>query len=236
MIDIRDYKAYLRSHGSHLGEVRKNEADMIMNATFTGDIAFRRVYILSKEEGWHFVDAKFSKHAASSIAKDEVDSYLQFRPKVHYPVGTYVFIPDDTKYELRVSPVSEDEEESEIDVVCPQNNEDPVYDINGKDPLWDGAKNLWMIVGRTDSKQFVQYLVLKCNYKFRWVTGHGDRKELKSCWGCVRNANSYTSGVWNDYENSPLNSKEFSVSLLIAGKPLEPHYHNARMKSLIVMV
>ena len=191
MIDLSDYKKMLRSDGSHLGEVRKNQADMIMNTAFTGDVSYRRVYILSKEEGWHFEDARFSKHAASSIAKDQVDSYLQFRPKVHYPIGTYVFIPDDTKYDLSVSPI--DVEEKEVDNVCPPIENDEVYDINGADPLWDGAKNLWLIVGRNDDKQFVRYLILKCDWKFRWVTGYGDRKQLQSCWGCHKSANSYTS-------------------------------------------
>lgn len=166
MITTSDYKALLASQGSHLGEVRKNRADMIMNATFKGDIGYRQVYILDKEEGWKYTDAKFTKHAASSIQKDEVDSFLQFRPKEHYPVGTYVFIPDDTSYEL---------------------------DINEEDPLWDGAKNLWLIVGRTDNRQFVQYLVLQCNWKLKWIVGYGDQKKLLSCWAVIRNANSYTS-------------------------------------------
>lgn len=206
MITRESYLSALSSKGSHLGEVRKNRSDMIMNATFTGDIGYRKVYILDKDEGWKFTDAKFSKHAASSIVKDTVDSYLQFRPKEHYPVGTYVFIPDDTKYDLTVSPIVP--EEKEIDPVCPPEEEDIVYDINGADPLCDDAKNLWLIVGRTDSRQFVQYLVLQCNWKLRWVVGHGDKKDLYSCWGCVRNANSYTSRFycspyWKQYgENS----------------------------------
>ena len=191
MIDLKDYKQMLSHDGGHLGEVRKNQADMIMNATFTGDISYRRVYILSKEEGWHFEDARFSKHASSSIQKDQVDSYLQFRPKVHYPIGTYVFIPDATNYNLTISPIEVKEEE--VNQVCPTVEEEWDYDIYGTEPLWDGAKNLWLIVGRTDDKQFVRYLVLQCDWKFRWVTGYGDRKQLQSCWGCHKSANSYTS-------------------------------------------
>lgn len=166
MITFDDYKDHLLTKGAHLGEVRKNRADMITNVSFTGDPSYRRVYILDKDEGWKFTDARFSKHAATSIQKDAVDSYLQFRPKEHYPVGTYVFIPDDTSYELN---------------------------INEEDPLCDEAENLWLICGRTDDKQFVHYLVLPCNWKFRWVYGYGDRKRLYSCWGVHRMANSYTS-------------------------------------------
>lgn len=169
MIDRESYKSFLASKGQHLGEVRKNRSDELMNATFTGDIGYRKVYILDKDEGWKYEDAKFSKHAASSLQKDSVDSYLQFRPNVHYPIGTYVFIPDDTSYGLN---------------------------INEEDPLCDEATNLWLIVQRTDSRQFVQYLVLGCDWKFRWVTGHGEKKKLMSCWGCHKSANSYTSGWW----------------------------------------
>lgn len=171
MISFDDYKSHLLTKGAHLGEVRKNRADMITNVSFTGDPSYRKVYILDKDEGWKFTDARFSKHAAASIQKDAVDSYLQFRPKEHYPVGTFVFIPDDTSYEL---------------------------DINMDDPLWDGAKNLWLICGRTDDKQFVHYLVMKCTWKLRWVLGYGDKKKLLSCWCVIKNANSYTSGVWHD--------------------------------------
>lgn len=172
MITLNDYKSLLSSKGDHLGEVRKNRADMIMNATFTGDIGYRKVYILDPVDGWKYTDAKFSRHSLASTSKDGVDSYLQFRPKEHYPIGCFVFIPDDTSYDLN---------------------------INEEDPLWDEAKNLWMIVERTDDRQFVQYLVLKCNWLFKWIVGVGDKKVIEKCWGCVRDAKSYTSGIWNDF-------------------------------------
>lgn len=175
-MQLADYKNYLANKGNHLGEVRKNRSDMIMNATFTGDIGYRKVYILDPENGWHWEDAKFSKHSAASVQKEAVDSYLQFRPKVHYPIGTYVFIPDDTSYELN---------------------------INMDDPLCDEAENLWLIVGRTDSRQFVQYLVMQCDWKLRWVIGYGDKKKLCSCWGLSKNANSYTSSYTAPYVGKP---------------------------------
>lgn len=166
MISLDDYASLLMANGKHLGEVRKTQSDQIMNATFTGDISYRKVYILTPDDGWQFVDAKFSRHVASSIAKDQVDSYLQFRPKVHFPVGCYVFIPDDTSYEMN---------------------------IDLEDPLHGDVSNLWLIVNRNDSKQFVRYLVLKCNWNYRWVYGLNGEKQVFNCWGVARNANSYTS-------------------------------------------
>lgn len=179
MITWNDYKSALSGKGNHLGEIRKNHADMIMNATFTGDIGYRKVYILDPNEGWKYTDAKFSRHSLTSISKDGVDSYLQFRPKEHYPIGCYVFIPDDVSYNLK---------------------------INTDNPLGDDVKNLWLIVGKTDNRQFVQYLVLRCNWNFKWITGIGDEKVVQNCWGCIRNANSYTSGIWVDYRITGLDN------------------------------
>lgn len=191
MITLNDYKSLLSSKGDHLGEVRKNRADMIMNATFTGDIGYRKVYILDPVDGWKYTDAKFSRHSLASTSKDGVDSYLQFRPKEHYPIGCFVFIPDDTSYDL---------------------------DVNEEDPLYDDAKNLWMIVERTDDRQFVQYLVLKCNWLFKWVVGVGDKKVIEKCWGCVRDAKSYTS--CDKYYTARCMGKPYSVFLRICWNPL----------------
>lgn len=179
MITWNDYKSALSGKGNHLGEIRKNHADMIMNATFTGDIGYRRVYILDPAEGWKYTDAKFSRHSLTSISKDGVDSYLQFRPKEHYPIGCYVFIPDDTSYDLK---------------------------INANNPLSGDVKDLWLIVNKTDNRQFVQYLVLRCNWNFKWITGIGDEKVVQNCWGCIRNANSYTGGTWVDYRITALDN------------------------------
>ena len=167
MITLSDYASTLSSRGKNLSQVRKTQSDRIMNITFTDDIGYKRVYILDPDEGWHYTDAKYIKHSNVSIAKDAVDYYLQFRPKEHHPVGTYVFIPDDTSFDLE--------------------------NLNEKYPLNCDVSNLWMIVGRTDANQFVRYMVLKINWKFRWVFGHGDKKKIYNVWACARNANSYTS-------------------------------------------
>lgn len=84
------YKKRLRASGNHMGEALKNQSDMIMNNTFTRDIAYRKCYIDNQP-----VDAKYLVHTYYSISKDAVDYHLQFRPGVHYPIGTYVDIPDD---------------------------------------------------------------------------------------------------------------------------------------------
>lgn len=87
---LESYKKRLQSQGQYMGDALKKQSDMIMDATFTRDIAYRKVLISGKS-----VDAKYLVHTYYTIAKDAVDYHLQFRPGVHYPIGTYVDIPDD---------------------------------------------------------------------------------------------------------------------------------------------
>lgn len=197
MIDLDTYSYYLKSKGRNLAEVRKNQSDKLMNATFLGDVGYKRVYILDPEKGWKYTDAHYSKHSAASIVKDEVDSYLQFRPKEHYPIGTYVFIPDDTDFDL---------------------------DIDEEHPFEGNTRNLWLIVGRNDAKQFVRYLVLRCNWNLKWVVGYGDQKKILNCWCIARNANSYTSCDMRKYIAQLAAFGNIAVySCVYAGTPLEPY-------------
>lgn len=175
----------LTSRGRNLSQARRNQSDMIMNATFTGDTGYKRVYILDPERGWHYEDAKYSKHATVSILKDAVDYYLQFRPKVHYPIGVYVFIPDDT---------SDDIGFKEFEPVDPFQDEG--FDLN----------KLWMIVNKNDDEQFVRYNVLKCNWDFRWICKVHGKMELMHVYSASRNANSYTSGIWNNEVSTQLDN------------------------------
>jgi hypothetical protein len=143
-----------------------------MNNTFTLDPTYKKVYILTKD-GWKWEDAKYQFHSAPSISKDAVDYYLQFRPKVHYPVGSYVIVPDDTDFDINLS-----EEER----------------LNPFSQPIENRSQWWIIVGRDEANAYVRYMILKCDWDFRWIY----KDKLMSCWACSKNANSYTSGVWRD--------------------------------------
>ena len=43
---FEDFKTRMARKGSYMGQVLKNQSDMIMDATFTRDIAFRNCYLL----------------------------------------------------------------------------------------------------------------------------------------------------------------------------------------------
>lgn len=172
MISTKSYLSYLSQNGSNLGNIRKNQSDMIIDQTFTGDPTYKRVYILTKD-GWKFEDAKYQFHTARSILRDDVDFYLQFRPKHHYPIGSYVIVPDDTSPDVNLNL-----EELKNPFLQPVN----------KRTQW------WLIVGRDDANAYVRYNILKCNWNFQWIWNG----EIQNCYGVIRNAQSYTSGVWRD--------------------------------------
>lgn len=180
MITAEMYKSYLASEGNTLSQIKRNESDIVINQTFTADAAYKKVYILT-QNGWKFEDAKYQIHTTPSILKDAVDYYLQFRPKIHYPIGSYVFIPDDNDFDINLSG-------SEFD------NPFTLPD--------DRITQLWFIVGRDDALSYVRYNVLKCNWNFKWLYKHN----LYSCWGANRSASSYTSGKWTDEYSSALDN------------------------------
>ena len=177
-MNITSYKNYLSSRGNNLAQVKRNQSDVIMNSTFTLDPTYKKVYILTKD-GWKWEDAKYQFHTAPSISKDAVDYYLQFRPKVHYPVGSYIIVPDDTSPNINL-------EGSEIS--------NPFSQPIEKRTQW------WIIVGRDEANAYVRYMILKCDWDFRWIY----KGKLMSCWACSKSASSYTSGIWRD---------EYSMSL-----------------------
>lgn len=170
-MNINQYKNYLSSHGKTLGQIKKNQSDILMNSTFDQDPNYKRVYILTKD-GWKWEDAKYQTHSAQSISKDPVDYYLQFRPKIHYPIGSYVIVPDDTSADTNLT----DEEL-----------------IN---PFKQPTKNRnqwWIIVGRDEANAFVRYMILKCDWELRWIY----KGQLMTSWACSKSASSYTS--WSIY-------------------------------------
>lgn len=180
MISTKMYKQYLSSKGNTLGAIRKNQSIDVIEKTFTGDPTYKRVYVLTKN-GWQFVDAKYQFHTASSIVKDDVDYYLQFRHGQHFPIGSYVIVPDETNSEINLT-----KEELTNPFLQPVSNR----------TQW------WMIVGKDNANAFVRYNILQCNWNFQWIY---DGK-ICNCFGAVRSANSYTSGKWTDEISSALDN------------------------------
>ena len=77
--------------------------------------------------------------------------------------------------------------------------------------VWDdNSKEIkkWLIVSK-DQSEFDRYLVLECNWLFEWLDH--DRVYHK-CLGCLRNQNSYNSGIWaSDFSTQVEDQMKFIV-------------------------
>lgn len=84
-----------------MGEVLRQQANMIMDATWENDTQHQKAFIYSFDTsigGYSEkqpIDIKFIKGTKYTVLKDQVEYYLQFRPGVHANLGSYIDIPDD---------------------------------------------------------------------------------------------------------------------------------------------
>lgn len=175
MISREMYKRILSvdGKGTNLAKIRSQQARDIINETFTDDPAYKIVRVLTYD-GWIEVEAKYQYHQAQSIDKDAVDWYLQFRPGTHFPIGSYVIIPDDNDEKLNTY-------EDEVEWFSADNFEKRLMSAD--------RSQLWVIVNRDDASDFVRYSVLQCDWDLRWIY---DGK-IQHIIGCSKNASSYTS-------------------------------------------
>ena len=191
---FRDRMTY---QGGRMGMALKRQSDVIMDATFHRDIAFRKCYLQDKDtifpeqteygyrqakavytgkaeydpselKGFSPIDAKYLVKSYYSISGDTIDYYLQFRPNVH-----------GTNLNIRVGAY----------IFIP-------------DDL--GVYNLWLIVARDDRPQFPQFYVLRCDFLAKWHISHEDAIRYEGAhvdtgtyfsWAVARIQSSYNSGV-----------------------------------------
>lgn len=198
---LDSFRNRMQMQGGQMGKALKRQSDMIMDATFHRDIAYRTCYLQDKDtifpeqtemgykkaksvyagkteydpsrlDGFQPIDAKYLVKSYYSIAGDTVDYYLQFRPNAH-----------GTNPNIRVGAF----------VFIP-------------DDL--GEYNLWLIVARDDRPQFPQFYVLRCDFLAKWHISEEDRVNYEGAhvdtgtyfsWAVARIQSSYNSGVWTDY-------------------------------------
>lgn len=204
------YRNRMKSQGGQMGKALKRQSDVIMDATFHRDIAFRTCYIQDKDtifpeqtieayrkaksvyagkseydprklKGFKPIDAKYLVSKYYSITGDTIDYYLQFRPNAH-----------GKNPNIRVGAY----------VFIP-------------DDL--GVYNLWLIVARDDKPQFPQFYVLRCDFVAKWHiseedTVHYDGVHVDTgtyfSWAVARIQSSYNSGVWTDYSTTSVENQK----------------------------
>ncbi len=91
------FKTRMDRLGKYQGNAYLQNADMITNETFMRDPAYREVFVTHTPSHIELqkMDAKLKIHTSRSISGDNEDYYLQLRPHVRIPIGSYVDIPDD---------------------------------------------------------------------------------------------------------------------------------------------
>lgn len=205
-----EFKTRMSRNGNYIGQAFKNQSDMIMDATFTRDVAYRKCYLQDKDiifpeqtllgykqakdvytgktkydpselKGFSSIDCKFLVNKYYSIQGDTIDYYLQFRPNAH-----------GSNPNIRIGAY----------VFVP-------------DDL--GVYNLWLIVARDDRPQFPQFYILKCDFLVKWHISHEDAIRYESVhvdvgsyfsWAVARIQSSYNSGIWTDYATTSVENQK----------------------------
>ena len=198
MPNLSTYKKMLNASGKKLGEVRKHQSDILMEATWDGDIQSQICYLYDYYHDDEFgklrnlhpeksknkipVEAKYIISSYQTMDKDQVTYHLQFKPSHKCCVNYYDEMFGD-KY----------------DCIYPLG----MY-VDIKDN--DGNYNRWLIVEKADyyAPQFSTYQILPCDYVFQWI--FKDKKYEVP--GVLRSQNSYNSGLWTDYKITSIEDQQ----------------------------
>ena len=186
-MDITAYKKYLSAHGKNLGEIKKNQSDMLMDYTFDRDPTYKQGMLYNANlEPLEMVEFKFQKAQNYTINKDQVEYFVQFKTGYH-PEKKYN--TDNQTYQL----YNDDKHRLSFYLDIPDD---------------DGDIYKWLIVGRNNDNAFVRYNALQCNFTFEWMIN----RQYYSCLGVMRSRNNYNSGVWSDgFTTSVENQTQFFV-------------------------
>lgn len=207
MIDHQMYSQILGA--KTLGRARKQQSDVIMDATFDGDIQYMIGYFydyyhddepliyknLNSENSVSKIpiELKFIVHSHNTENKDQVGYHIQFKTTQENPISYYQEYIDKWDSEFPVG----------LYVDLPDEK---------------GIYRKWLVTERADwlGLQFPTWYILPVDYLYQWVyqANDGKRYKYQMC-GVQRSQSSYNSGVWQDYFYS-------SVKIpLIAGTALE---------------
>lgn len=184
------YRKYsMGGNGKTLGQVRKDNSDMIMEVSWDGDIDARIGYFYDQDHDDEFevmdnlhpersmtkipVEIKLFEMEYNSLSKDEVAYHIMFKPSYKPNIPYY-----DEKF---AKPFKS------------------IFPIGMYMDACDsqGIFHRWLVVGqyRHYSNQFPTYLVLPCDHKLQWIY----KSTKYESWGVLRSQSSYNQGTWVDY-------------------------------------
>lgn len=145
----------------NMGKVLKKQSDLIMNATFDRDIGYKKC--------WLYTDKK--------------EDGIEIEAKVAVN-GAYSILKDNVDLHLQFRP----NVHPELDREYPKKGWLGQY-IEFEDD--SGNTVTYMIIGRDEQQQFVQYNILKCNWWVHWIKNG----KIYHALGCLRKRNNYNGGL-----------------------------------------
>lgn len=202
------------------GEVRKQQSDELIEATWYEDIGAKRAFIydyfhddeklkltgLNPENSSTKcpVDIKYIQVAYNSENKDVQGYHIQFKPSYNWKNTDISYYED--VFEKRYG------------------SEYPIglyIDI----PDEQGIYRKWLITeeGYNLGLQFPTWYILPCDYLFQWIS---NGKKYQMC-GVGRSQNSYNSGVWMNYRIETVENQRKCV--LPMNNISETLYYNQRI-------
>lgn len=177
-----------------VGQQIKEQSDYLMEDTWYNDPQSKICYLYDylhddtplKHNGMTYdettkfkIDAKFIITKYSSIASDQVEYHLMFRPSQNR-----TFESDDELYYFQRDYTNRYGNDFPVGMYC-----DIPDDI--------GVYHRWLVVAKEIANQFVKFSILPCNYKLCWIENRDNKRLKRQMWGCLREQKSYTSGIWN---------------------------------------
>ena len=134
------YKSRMAHRGSNMSEMLRMQSTAVIEATWTNDPNYRRVYVVKATRGLprvtdkhELIDVKFNVDTYQKVGTDEPAYHLQFRHGAEksnsdIAIGSYVYMENE-----------------------------------------DGEWQWWLIVSLDERPQFRQYAIIECNWQFGWV-------------------------------------------------------------------
>lgn len=184
------------SHGSTVGQILKQQADLVTEETWENDIQSKKAYIYDyyhDDQPYrrnhitydlttkHAIDIKFIVTQYGTLAKDQVEYHIMFRPSepVEFNEGDELYYYE-KEYRNRYSA------DYPIGLYIDIPNEKGIYEK-------------WLICGRDGGNQFYKYTVLPVNYYLTWIEWENNKRIKRKMWCVRRSQNSYNSGLWTSY-------------------------------------
>ena len=179
-MNLEAYKRIMGYRGTTLGEVKKNQSDMIMEATWDRDLQSKTCYIYDyyhddepdknyklspqKSRTKAAIPAKYIINSYNSEGKDQVFYHLQFKPSQQNPLEYF-----ESEYEQKYGinfPIG-------LYIDIPDNK---------------GIYRRWLIVENANAfdPQFITWSIAPCDYRYSWI--HKEKKHRM--WGVSRSQSS----------------------------------------------